>query len=695
MQAEEQKLIDFLNKKQQLIIPIFQRPYSWVREQCQTLWEDIEKAQDDKIKYHFIGSIVTISPESSTEEVTPLCIIDGQQRITTILLLIIAITRSSELIEARVKELRGTWLINEHGQGNLKYKMTLQEEDNESLKNLIDQHDNKDIPAKLIKDSFNFFMDKIKKQEEPEKIYAGIRKLMIIDVSLDARDDDPQAIFESLNSTGLKLTQTDLIRNYILMGWDDDEKPKELYENYWQVMEKNFGEGEIDNKEFNKFMRDYLTIRNENGIIPKEDKVYETFKEYFRPIKNDFDTVKEAIGEVLKFSNHYAKIALGKEENPKLKKAFKHLKDLKVGVVYPFVLEVYDDFVQKIIDEATLLEILALVESFLFRRAVFGILTQGLNKIFPKLYTCINKEKYLESLQAELILGKTRGNKFPTNQDFKEALKTEDLYNRGNITKFWIDRLENYDRKELVNIAEYTIEHIMPQTISTEWENDLGKDWKEVHEKYLHTFGNLTLTGYNPEMSNKPFAEKKAMEGGFAKSPLRLNESVAKFDTWNEESIKQRAEILSEKMIEIWRYPQLDETILQTYENAKNKGNQSSSIDDHPFLNEGRPMKKLFYLFNTRVLNLDASVRQEVKKWYIAYKTSTNTNFVEVAAQGNNLRLTLNMKFDKIKDPKGICYDITDKNKWRNVRVDLSSESKLEDVMYLVKQAFDEHDEDN
>ena len=360
MEAQEKTLIEYLRDKQQFTIPIYQRTYSWTLKQCIRLWDDIKKiTNDDKIDYHFIGSIVRIKKKLDTSEVSQQIIIDGQQRITTILLLISALIQSVSSKE-RAEELQELYLINRHGKEELKYKMILSQQDKASLIDIIENRLNANLTSKRIKENFEFFKTEISK-ENPETIYSGIRKLMIVDVSLDPAHDNPQLIFESLNSTGVALSQADLIRNYILMSLDAKHQ-EELYYNYWYVMEQDFGQINYSSF-FDGFVRDYLTIKT--GYIPNIKNVYETFKRYFIE-QGGIQNVDKIIADMHKYSTFFVKISLGKEDNIKLQNAFLDLKDLKVDVAYPFLLNIYNDYKQEVINESEFLEILQLIQSYVY-----------------------------------------------------------------------------------------------------------------------------------------------------------------------------------------------------------------------------------------------------------------------------------------------------------------------------------------
>ncbi len=687
MQAQEKTLIEFLRDKQQFTIPIYQRTYSWTSKQCLKLWEDIQEiANNSEVDYHFMGSIVRIKRKLDTSEISQQIIIDGQQRITTLLLLISALVQATESKE-RSEELQELYLINRHGKDELKYKMLLTQQDKSSLIDIIENRPNAVLNSKRIEENFEFFRKEIAKSN-PETIYAGIRKLMIVDISLDPEHDNPQLIFESLNSTGLELSQADLIRNYVLMGLAPEHQEK-LYHNYWRAMEIDFGQTDYI-LFFDRFMRDYLTIKT--GTIPNIKNVYETFKIYLSQ-KGGIKNVDNVIADVHKYSKYFVRMALEKEGKTELRKAFSDLNYLKVDVAYPFLLNIYSDFEEDTINQETFLDILNFIQSYVFRRFVCGIPTNSLNKTFATLYKSIDKENYLDSLKSAFVF-MSNYRRFPSDIEFVKELKEKDLYNTKN-RNFWLRRFENYNRKEHVKVEEYTIEHIMPQNtnLSNEWKEMLGENWKYVHENYLHTIGNLTLTGYNSELSDKPFSQKKRMEGGFDDSPLRLNRSLQQVSAWNEITIKKRTEALAKTMIEIWAYPTVSEEILEKYKpETEKKEGKIYTIEDHPFLIEG-PMKELFEIVRKRILNIDASVKEEFLELYVAYKAATN--FVDIVPQKSKLLLYLNIDYEEIYDPKSLCTDVTNKGHWGNgnTEVNLSSSEQLEDVLDLIKQAFEKNSE--
>ncbi|MDH4203328.1 MAG: DUF1524 domain-containing protein, partial [Phycisphaerae bacterium] len=336
---------------------------------------------------------------------------------------------------------------------------------------------------------------------------------------------------------------------------------------------------------------------------------------------------------------------------------------------------------------------LKLVEGYVFRRSVCGIPTNSLNKTFAQLSRELDKDRYLESLNAAFVL-KDSYRRFPTDREFKQEITNKDMYHIKN-RNYWLRKLENHDRtKETVEIEEYTIEHIMPQNenLSPAWKQALGENWQEVQGKYLHTIGNLTLTGYNPEMSDRPFKEKRDMENGFRDSPIRLNKSLASLEKWDEEEILKRAETLGGLAERVWSFPKVSQELLaEIKEKQIPAKTEIYTLEDHPHL-KGK-MLELFEQFRRRVLNLDDTVREEVLKSYIAYKL--DTNFIDVVPQASRLRISINMKFDQIHDPKSLCKDVSQIGRLGNgdIEVGLSSIDQLDDMMYFVRQSFELHSE--
>lgn len=695
MKATEAKFLDFIKKSPQFVIPIYQRTYSWTEQECKQLWDDILRTgNDDNISAHFVGSIVYI--EKGLYQVSsqsPLLVIDGQQRLTTLSLLIAALAKTLENMPEDRREpvegfsprkLRNYYLINPEEDGDRHFKLILSQTDKDSLISIVS---NKELPKEYslrIEENYNLFQSWISSLKMNFEILCkGIAKLIVVDIALNRDQDNPQLIFESMNSTGRELTQADLIRNFILMGLEPQLQTR-LYEDYWRPMEVDFGQGAYESH-FDSFIRHYLTIKT--GEIPRIGDVYESFKKYSRLPVVAKSGVEFLLSEIRTYSRYYCSMAIGAEEDTELKMAFHDLRELKVDVAYPLLLELYHDYINDILSREEFLESIRLIESYVFRRAICSIPTNSLNKTFATFSKPLKKDRYIESIKAQLLLLPSY-RRFPNDEEFKRELKTRDLYNFPRRS-FWLRRLENYQRKERVQVDEYTIEHILPQNknLSKEWKDELGPEWEQIHETWLHTLGNLTLTGYNSEYSDRSFLQKRDMEGGFAQSPLKLNQGLGNLKNWNDETIKERAEQLSKVAVKVWPAPELENEILDEYR-PKPESKFEYTIEDHPHLLSGN-VRELFERFRKEVKSIDPVVTEEFLKLYVAYKAETN--FVDVVPQAKRLRLTFNMPFPEINDPKGICKDVTGLGKWGNgdVEVGFSSLDQLSYIIGLARQAFE------
>lgn len=567
MQAGETTLNKLLNTSRQFIVPIFQRNYSWQKSQYEQLWFDILRASKFKEKQnHFIGSIVYIDMGTPAGRPQQLLLIDGQQRLTTISILLCAIKDYVQKFNLETKlinlaKIKNQFLYNSDEIDEDRYKLLLNVQDKETYIKLIDNTIftvNK--PATNIIKCYEFFYERIedfiKQHGQIDEIYAGIFKLSLVSISLDKDSDNPQMIFESMNSTGKDLSQTDLLRNYLLMDLTP-EKQTRLYKTYWKPMEELFGEDIYKNdvNKFDYFIRDFLTLKSDTGYICKINNVYENFKRYY--LDNNCEKFA-VLKDLFTYAKYYACIDLLQENDDELKLYWQEFKKLDSHVVYPFLLKLYDDYNRQILIKEDFKKILQVVISYLWRRAICEIPTNSLSKTFAILYQAVDKDDYVNSVIKAFVF-KSSYKRFPSDYEVREKLQTKDIYH-FRLRKYLLEALENYYHKEPIdlNTANYTIEHIMPQNIEHNllWQQMLGEDWQEVHSLYLHTLGNLTITGYNAEMSNKSFGEKVNGESGFKHSHLKLNESIAQSDVWNKKAIQRRTNILTDIILKIWKYPE-------------------------------------------------------------------------------------------------------------------------------------------
>ncbi len=678
MTAKAMKLLDFIgrSREKQFVIPIYQRVYSWKKEQCEELWDDIIKiGGNDKMDGHFIGSIVFVHDGTYSTDHNELLIIDGQQRLTTITLLLIALR--NHLSDKR-KEIVDHYLINSDKKGDKKFRLILSESDKDTLLSLIDKDRRKPSePSSKIVENFKLFEEWVSNTDKLETIFKGLEKLMIVEIALEKGKDDPQLIFESMNSKGIELAQTDLIRNYIVME-TEIEKQEGFYNKYWRAMEEDFKQNK---KWFDRFVRHYLTIKTRE--IPNINKVYVAFKRYQQERGIETEVLLQ---DLQKYCGYFCRIVFKKESDKDLNKALGFLVDLEMDVIYPLLLELYSDYSDGVLSKADFIPIIALIESYIFRRAVCGLGTNSLNKVFPSFTKHIQKDEYFKSLKAHFG-SLTNNQRFPNNDEFKDCFITINFY-RFQKNKYFFERLENFDTKEPVNTKGLSFEHIMPQKLEEEWEKDLGENFQEIHNKYLHTIGNLTKTGYNNEYGNKSFQEKRDMEKGFKDSPLRLNQSLRDLESFGEEEIKKRANDLADLALKIWTYPKLDAETLEKYKPKKPK--KEKKVYDLSSYKFGSHSRELFDILSKGIKALDERITENFNQDYISYKF--DTNFVSIVPLKNGgLNLYLNMPFYELQDEKNLARDMTNKGHLGNGDIEVKLETK-ENIPYclgLIKQALE------
>lgn len=683
MDARKGNIYEILNGNKQFLIPVYQRYYSWDIEQCKRLWNDIVEMQKKGKVGHFVGSIVNIAEQAMPTGVQKYMIIDGQQRMTTLSLLLLALRdyaiNNPEDTTINARRIDNMLLKNEYESGDKRYKLLLTETDRDILMRLVEEKPIPDDTRSKLLDNYKFFAGKIADKElQPAEVYESIGKLQIVNITLDRSVDDAQAIFESLNSTGKELSESDLIRNYVLMGLEPTEQTY-VYEHLWRPMELLFVY-ETQDSVMDRFFRDYLTMKITR--IPKQDRVYEEFKLYH--LNCEFSTIRELCQDLLTYAKYYTDMVFKRSSNPALKSLYEDINDLRMEVSYPFLLKVHNDYAEGIISEDDLKLIIRLCISYVFRRSICDIPTNSLNKTFATLKNEIKPDDYVNSIKAFFVM-RNDYKEFPDDDKFAAAFVSRDIYTMRS-RNFILSHLENYGNKAPIIIENYTIEHIMPQnsSLSPEWQQMLGAKWREVQKTYLHTIGNLTLTAYNSEMSDHPFMVKMDMEGGFKESALRLNAYVVKLNEWNEQTIKERAALLADKAKQIWAYPDMTAAELAPYQTVEKPAERYSleTYDTNVFT------KTLFEVLDRRIQNLSPDVKREFKKLYVAYKL--DTNFVDIVFQKQRLRISVNMKFSEVIDPNGICRDITGIGRWGNGDVELYMEhtSDVDQIMEIVEQSY-------
>lgn len=574
MKANELKIDKFLaGNETTFAIPVYQRNYDWNLLQCKQLFQDIVDAgKNDKINAHFIGSIVYVHDDVYTASgLTELTIIDGQQRLTTITLIYMALYRLAQEMNNQmlVSRIHKTYLINEFAQDAEKLKLKPTENNMEALRHIPNSSELDEFKgySKII-ENFEFFRHAIN-ADNYETIQKGLSKLIFVEISLERPRDNPQRIFESLNSTGLELSEADLIRNYILMGLKRDDQDK-IYKNYWDVIERNAKDETLNKSMVSEFIRDYLTLKNKE--IPNKKDVYKTFKAKYPT--TTIDEMEVVLIELKSLVKYYNKLSNPENESDReIRSHLEWINRLEINVAFPFLMKVYEDYSNSIINKSIFISVLSLVQSFTFRRFILGLPTNALSKIFMGLYEKAESSSYLLSLQKAL-LQRSGAYRFPRNTEIINALKERDAYSFISKKRTYLfERLENHQNNEPVTIegnSDITIEHIFPQNPDPKWKIELRADeYTFIKENYLNTIGNLTLSGNNRGLCNKSFIEKREMnvdggEQGYKFSRLWLNRDLKLNSRWGKLEIEKRAETLSARFLDIWEFPDIQIEVKNT-----------------------------------------------------------------------------------------------------------------------------------
>ena len=559
MKASEKKIKDlFSEAKTFFAIPVYQRDYNWQEKHCKQLFEDIlNVGKDIDITSHFLGSIVYIHEGVYGIGEKEFYVIDGQQRMITITLLHIALYhRLKESKEEYADEIYELYLVNKFSKRDIKLKLLPPEENLNILNKILEENweELEDYQDRNIVKNYKFFKEIISNysNEEIEYLLAGLDKIIYVDIALEKDKDDPQKIFESLNSTGLDLSQGDLIRNYILMDLER-EKQNLVYKNLWLPIENNckISLGNEIKNYVSDFIRDYLTLKN--GKIPSKPKVFEEFKEFYNK-NND-----EQLEDIKNFSEEYSHIIKPNTEKDKeIRKELENLKVLDQTVINTFLIGILRDYRENKIIKNEILEILKLLQSYIWRRFITEKPSNALNKIFQGMYFRISKDqKYYKSLEESLL-----NQDFPTDDELKEALKTKNVYKDKEKLRYVFKELENYNHNELIDFEneKITIEHIFPQKPNKSWKEKYSDYELEEMKTFKDTISNLTLTGSNANLGNKSFLEKRNDDiHGYKNSKLYLNKYLGKLNEWNLSAMEGRFEKLFKNIVKIWKRPESSE----------------------------------------------------------------------------------------------------------------------------------------
>jgi len=544
MQASETKLQQIIEGTKQYVVPLFQRPYSWRKSEWQALWDDIvELCKEDNPRPHFMGSIVTMPASSVPEGVSKYLLIDGQQRLTTVFILLSAIRDIAKKSEQELaEEIDKTILVNPYKKGLDYYKLQPTQVDRSAFRRIMNSESL--VNETGISQCYQFFQRKIRQHRsslELQRIKQVIcSNFSLVSVVLSA-NDDPYLVFESLNAKGRPLTQADLIRNYFFMLIHSDSQ-ESVYVQYWQPMQ------DLLEDNLTEFIRHYLA---KSGVEVKQNDIYFQVKS-----RIDTNNALPYLKDLCTFAEYYARLLKPEREpNVIVRKYLYRLNRLEVAIIYPFLLNCYDDWMSQKITEQEFIDVLKVLENFILRRFICNVATQGLNKVFTALYAQVRKHTELDSDNfVERLKLRLQNLNYPKDSEFRAKLVDVKLYggNRSEKGKLILESIEEFfAHKEQVSFDNLSIEHIMPQTLNEAWKEILGEDWAITHELFCHTLGNLTLTAYNPELSNNTFEQKKEH---LKNSHLELNKYFQNKTSWRREDIEKRAEYLANIALQIWSY---------------------------------------------------------------------------------------------------------------------------------------------
>lgn len=660
MNAQQRFFPKIINGASQFIIPVFQRDYSWSEENCRQLWKDLLAIADaGPDRGHFIGSVVYIQTGDSSAGFTRWLLIDGQQRITTLTLLLTALRdhiretgwQGSE-DGPTVKRIDAYFLRNLQEEGEREVKLKLRRHDDATLQALINGQPEPADPSARIRDNYDLFRELLE-DADPEVVYRGLNRLLLVDVTLDRGIDDPQLIFESLNSTGVDLSQSDLIRNFILMRLPEKEQTR-LYETYWSRIEELFRGSE---RVFDNFVRDYLALRSHSSKLERSDRVYDAFRRTFADIGSDIEELERLLEELLRRGRQYASFAVGGGDTERAR-AFANLRRLGdvPAILVMRLLEAHET--SKTLTEEGLLEAVNLLESYLLRRAVIGAQTRGYGVEFTKLAQKIDDRRPLASLKAAMARMPS-SYVFPENEAFRTALEEGDIYHK-RVCFYLLDALENRGSKEVSDTSKYSIEHVMPQNekLVEAWRDMLGPEWQVLQKTWLHRLGNLTLTGYNPTYSDRSFVEKQTIKGGFQQSSVRLNQDIRDQPQWTPIEMEARGRRLAKRALLIWPSLDADEEVIRDMEIEELKAKaQKRSVEQVPMSGDA---ETLFDALRTHVKMSFPSVIETAETKSVSYYDPEF--FVEVIPRKRGLVLVVDLDFNEVEADDGLAEDMSDRS---------------------------------
>ena len=571
MEAKDFSLTDLLHRETQFFIPIFQRNYAWDSKNCKKLFDDIISiAKDTNRPCHFIGSIIYLRTTPFSSSINEYAVIDGQQRLTTISLLFLALadyskefyktTEEYENSDTCEEKLKNKYLVNQYAKGSLYSKIKLTGIDNKVYLHLIKQSLEENAKSRALPEGVLYssvhknyveLLNLMRKGKySPDFILTGIQKLKIVDIPL-SKEDNPQLVFETVNSTGKSLTEAQKIKNYILMTVPPDEQD-DLYNEYWLPMEKSLS------AYFDSFFSYYVSLKIRKRV---GKEYYNTFKEFIQSSKTG---TTEAVKEISRFSKHFLRLKNNSGSKP-IDVIINNILSTDQLLITPTLMQILDDVETKKCSTSDAIKVLEIIEAYWIRRALCNLPSNTAGTVCFIMLKNLGKANYVKDF-CEAILKLTPAQRIPDDIELARKLKDTPLYGKS-ICRMVLDRIEAHENKDYTHSSNHTIEHIMPQTIKPsseipvdkkekyDWASDLGENWEQIHKTYVDTIGNLTLTGFNSKYQNYRFVVKRDMKDGYKQTPIRISKSLGDLDKWSEEEIISRSAQLAQIIAQIWKYP--------------------------------------------------------------------------------------------------------------------------------------------
>jgi predicted transport protein len=657
MQAIDREFTKIINGTTQFTIPVFQRDYTWSDPQCEQLWKDIIRVGGSAApQTHFLGSLVYVPTGETSAGFTQYQVIDGQQRLTTWTLLMIALRDHIKDLAyvggddgPTAKRIDAYFLKNEQEERQRKYKLVLRRHDQSALRALVDRQEVPQGGSEKIRDNYELFRELLKGQD-PALVYKGLGRLVVVDVKLDPTDN-PQLVFESLNSTGVDLSQSDLIRNFILMSLPEKEQTR-LYESRWSKIETLFRGS--DGK-FDSFARDYVALHTRTSKQERANNIYSAFRDVFDEMWKAAGGLDPLLEHMQRHAAYYAAFSFSIGVPKPLQLPMSRLSKL-VEVPAILVMRLYECF-QHVgtLTQPEFQEALALLESYVLRRSVCDGQTRGYWQVFADIAYEIDEKKPLLSLKGSMA-SQHESYRFPDDSEFQRNLVERDMYHT-RICLHVLEHLENHGSREITDISNLDIEHIMPQNpkLNGIWQKMLGKNWRDVQQAWLHRLGNLTLTGYNSKYSDRSFDEKKKIKHGFSDSAVRLNKFVREQNAWTAAEMQRRSVTLASRAVMVWPLLEVDREVVQQVERARLR--RRAAKKDVAAIMMDEQAKELFEALRSAVREFDPEATEMAESKSVSYHSPGF--FLEVLPRKSRLTLLLPLDFNEVKDASGIAEDAT------------------------------------